>query len=125
MSKEDFLGLIQGEAFRKAIQASFIGPEFTKAVQASFVGPEFTKAVQASFAGPEFTKAVKASFADPDFTKAVQLAVAPQFEVLSDEMADFRDQVLTQEDATVRELKIMRAELASFSYRIQRVEQQT
>ncbi len=97
MSKEDFLGLIQGEEFRKAVQASFVGPEFTKAV--------------------------KASFADPEFAKAVQLAVAPQFEALSDEMADFRDHVLMREDQTIGELKGVRQELAMFGNRLTRVEQ--
>lgn len=56
---------------------------------------------------------------------AFKLAIREAIEPFREEMIDFRDQVLTREDQTCKELRAMRDELASFSNRITRVEERT
>lgn len=70
----------------------------------------------------EFTQAITKTFESPAFKLAVKEAIKPEFEKLTEEMREFRDEVLTREDNTVGELKSMRTELASFSNRVTRIE---
>jgi len=96
MSKEEFLEIIKSA-------------EFTQAIIKTFESPEFGQAVEKTFTGEKFKLAVKE-------------AIKPEFEKLTEEMREFRDEVLTREDTTVGELKSMRTELASFSNRVTRIE---
>jgi hypothetical protein len=54
---------------------------------------------------------------------AFKLAIREANEPFRQEMIEFRDEVLTREDTTVRELKGMRQELALFGNRLTRVEE--
>ena len=56
-------------------------------------------------------------------SEAFKLSIRDAIEPFREEMLEFRDQVLTREDATCKELRAMRDELASFSNRITRVEE--
>lgn len=81
MSKEEFLEIIKSS-------------EFTQAITKTFESPEFGQAVEKTFTGEKFKLAVKE-------------AIKPEFEKLTEEMREFRDEVLTREDTTVGELKSM------------------
>ena len=109
MSKEEFLEIIKSA-------------EFTQAITKTFESPEFGQAVEKTFKGKAFTNAVSSTFANEEFKLAVKEAIKPEFEKLTEEMREFRDEVLTREDNTVGELKSMRTELASYSNRVTRVE---
>ncbi len=109
MSKEEFLEIIKSA-------------EFTQAITKTFESPEFGQAVEKTFKGKAFTNAVSSTFANEEFKLAVKEAIKPEFEKLTEEMREFRDEVLTREDSTVGELKSMRTELASYSNRVTRIE---
>lgn len=109
MSKEEFLEIIKSA-------------EFTQAITKTFESPEFGQAVKKTFTSKEFSNAVSNTFANEEFKLAVKEAIKPEFEKLTEEMREFRDEVLTREDNTVGELKSMRTELASYSNCLTRVE---
>jgi hypothetical protein len=109
MSKGEFLEIIKSA-------------EFTQAITKTFESLEFGQAVEKTFKGKAFTNAVSSTFANEEFKLAVKEAIKPEFEKLTEEMREFRDEVLTREDNTVGELKSMRTELASYSNRVTRVE---
>lgn len=58
-------------------------------------------------------------------SNAFKLAIRDAIEPFREEMIEFRDNVLSREDQTCKELHAMRDELASFSNRITRVEEHT
>lgn len=135
MSKEEFLEIIKSQEFTQAISATFSGAEFSTAVKGVFESPEFSKAVSKTYEQAEFGKAVSKTFKQAEFGKAVSKtftseefkigvkeAIKPDFENLTETMREFRDEVLKREDTTVGEIKSMRAELASFSNRVTRIE---
>lgn len=122
MSKEEFLEIIKSAEFTQAITKTFESPEFGQAVEKTFTGEKFGQAVEKTFKGKAFTNAVSSTFANDEFKLAVKEAVKPEFEKLTEEMREFRDEVLTREDNTVGELKSMRTEFASYSNRLTRVE---
>ena len=70
----------------------------------------------------EFKTSIEAVFTP--IIGRLETKLVKKFEELSEQMTGFRDEVLTREDATCKELRIMRDELASFSLRISRVERQ-
>jgi len=122
MSKEEFLEIIKSAEFTQVITKTFESGEFSKAVTKTFESDAFAQAVKNTFTSKDFSNAVTATFAGDEFKLAVKEAVKPEFENLTEEMREFRDQVLSREDETVGELKSMRTELASFSNRVTRIE---
>lgn len=122
-------------AFKNAFEEAF-PPAFTNAFNNAFPSA-FTDAFDNAFPtafsdgfAEEFPRAFNNAFpsaladttATPSFATTLQEILRPDFDQIRQDISEFKDQVLTREDRTLKELLSIRQELTFLGVRVTRLE---